>query len=127
METGLFRDFFGNFSTQGEKYYFCMEGSTRGEIEPMWGEIETNLGNGRWGRLKWTLENLELGWRGVLYLHKSGNELSLDLHKSGNELSLDLHKSGNELSLDLHKSGNELSLDLHKSGNELKFRLAQVW
>ena len=34
---------------------------------------------------------------GVLYLHKSGNKLSLQLHKStSNELSLDLHKSSNE-------------------------------
>ena len=60
---------------------------------------------------------------GVLHLHKSGNELSLDLHKSGNELSLDFYKSGNELSFDLYKSGNELSLDLHKSGNELSLDL----
>ena len=39
METGLLRDFFGNFSTRGERYYF-----TPGEIEPMQGEIETNIG-----------------------------------------------------------------------------------
>ena len=31
MESGLFRDFFGNFSMQGERYYFCVEGSTWGE------------------------------------------------------------------------------------------------
>ena len=48
METGLIQNYFGN-STRGERYYFCMEGSTRGEIEPMQGEIEMNLGNGRWG------------------------------------------------------------------------------
>ena len=105
METGLLHDYFGNFSMRSERYYFLVEGS-------MQEEIEMNLGNGRWGRLKQTSENSE-GWRGVLDLHKSGNELSLDLDKSGNELSLDLHKLGNELSLDLHKSGNELSLDLH--------------
>ena len=76
----------------------------QGEIKPMWGEIEMNFKNGRWGEIEMNLRsrNLELGWRGVLDLHKSGNELSLDLHKSGNEFSLDLHKSGNELSLDLH-------------------------
>ena len=33
MESGLFRDLFGNFSTQGERCYFCMEGSMRGQIE----------------------------------------------------------------------------------------------
>ena len=27
MESALFRDFIGNFSTRGEKYYFCMEGT----------------------------------------------------------------------------------------------------
>ena len=69
----------------------------QGEMEPMWGEIETNIRK---------FGNSE-GWRGVLDLHKSGNELSLDLHKSGNEFSLDMHKPSNELSLDLHKSGNE--------------------
>ena len=35
METGLPHDYFGNFSMQGERYYFNMEGSMRGEIEPM--------------------------------------------------------------------------------------------
>ena len=39
---------FGNFSTQDERYYATMEGSMRGEIEPTQGEIEMNLGNGRW-------------------------------------------------------------------------------
>ena len=38
METGLLHDYFGNFSTRGERYYF-----TRGEIEPTRGEIETNI------------------------------------------------------------------------------------
>ena len=38
METGLLHDYFGNFSTRGERYYF-----TRAEIEPMQGEIETNI------------------------------------------------------------------------------------
>ena len=36
--------FLGIFSTRGEKYYFHMEGSTQGEIEPMRGEIETDIG-----------------------------------------------------------------------------------
>ena len=109
MESGLLHDYFGNFSTRGERYYFCMEGS-------MWDERL----NPREVKLKWTSENLEtqkLGGGEILDLHKSGNELSLDLHKSSNELSLDLHKPGNELSLDLQKSGNESSLDLQKSGN----------
>ena len=35
METRLLHDYFGNFSTPGERYYFFMEGSMRGEIEPM--------------------------------------------------------------------------------------------
>ena len=78
------------------------------------GEIEMNIRK---------LGNWELGWRVLLDLQNSGNELSLDLYKSGNELSLDLHKSSNEFSLDLHKSGNELSLDLHKFGNELSLAL----
>ena len=43
METGLLHDFFGIFSMQGEKYYFCMEASLQDEIEPMWGEIEMNI------------------------------------------------------------------------------------
>ena len=42
METGLLHDYFGNFSTQGERYYFYVEGSMRGEIE-------MKLGNRRWG------------------------------------------------------------------------------
>ena len=29
METGFLHDYFGNFSTRGERYYF-----TQGEIEP---------------------------------------------------------------------------------------------
>ena len=37
METGLLHDYFGNFSMQGERYYFM-----RGEIEPTRGEIEIN-------------------------------------------------------------------------------------
>ena len=45
METGLLRDFLGNFSTQGERYYF-----TRGEIEPTCGEIETNIRGGKLGK-----------------------------------------------------------------------------
>ena len=41
--------------------------------------------NGSRGAVEWTSESLELGWRGALDLHKSGNELSLDLHKSGKD------------------------------------------
>ena len=60
METGLLHDYFENFSIQGKRYYFHVEGSMRSEIEPMTGKIETNLGNGRWGGgLKQTSENLE--------------------------------------------------------------------
>ena len=40
METELLHEYFGNFSTQGERYYF-----TRGEIEPTRDEIKTNIGN----------------------------------------------------------------------------------
>ena len=29
MEWGLLRDFFGNFSTRGERYYFRMEGTRK--------------------------------------------------------------------------------------------------
>ena len=70
-----------------------MEGSTQGEIEPMQGDIEMNLRNGRWGEIEMNIGNSETqkGGGGVLDLHKSGNELSLDLYKPGNELSLDLH------------------------------------
>ena len=42
METGLLHDYFGNFSTRGERYYF-----TRGEIEPTQDKIETNIGKVR--------------------------------------------------------------------------------
>ena len=35
---GLLHDYFGNFSTRGERYYF-----TWGEIEPTQGKIETNI------------------------------------------------------------------------------------
>ena len=43
METGLFHDYFGNFSMQGKRYYFRVEGSMRGEIE---------MNTGKLGRLK---------------------------------------------------------------------------
>ena len=49
VETGSLHDFLGIFSTRDEKYHFHKEGSMRGEIEPTRGEIETHLGNGRWG------------------------------------------------------------------------------
>ena len=32
MALGLLRPYFGNFSMWGEKYYFCVEGSTGGEM-----------------------------------------------------------------------------------------------
>ena len=54
---GLLHDYFWIFSIHGEKYYFCMEGSMQGEIEPTQGEIEmsieTNIpaGGGVWGGL----------------------------------------------------------------------------
>ena len=41
MELRLFRDFFGNFSTRGERYYFRVEGSTQGEIETNIGKLRT--------------------------------------------------------------------------------------
>ena len=34
METELLHDYFGNFSTQGERYYFHMKGNMQGEVEP---------------------------------------------------------------------------------------------
>ena len=43
IEIGLLHDYYGNFSMQGERYYFHMEGSTQGEIEPTQGEIEMNI------------------------------------------------------------------------------------
>ena len=39
METGLLHDYFGIFSTRGERCYFM-----QGEIKPTQGEIETNIG-----------------------------------------------------------------------------------
>ena len=55
METGCFMTFLGIFSTQDEKYYFCMDGSTQDEIEPTQGEIEhqnkyPSGGGGVWAR-----------------------------------------------------------------------------
>ena len=44
METGLLHDYFGNFSMQGKKFYFHVEVSIPGEIEPMQGEIDMNIG-----------------------------------------------------------------------------------
>ena len=34
MELGLLHDYFGNFSTRDEKYYFRMDGSTWGGFNP---------------------------------------------------------------------------------------------
>ena len=76
METGLLHDYFGNLSMRGERYYFCVEGSTQGEIESMQDEIEMNLRNRRWGEIEMNIGKLgnSEGWRRVLDLHKSGNE-----------------------------------------------------
>ena len=52
MESGLLHDYFGNFSTWGERYYFCMEGAHQVKLNP-W-EV----------RLEQTLENFETRWRG---------------------------------------------------------------
>ena len=47
---------------QDERYYFCMEGSIQGEIEPTGSEIETNLGNGRWGEIKMNISKNSETW-----------------------------------------------------------------
>ena len=47
MELGLLHDFFGNFSTRGERYYFGVEGSTRGENMYVRWECVLNMGT-RW-------------------------------------------------------------------------------
>ena len=72
---GLLHDYFRNFSTRGERYCFHVEGSMRSEIELTPGEIETNIEKVR------NSEKI-LGWREVLELNKSSNELFLDLHIS---------------------------------------------
>ena len=43
VETGLLHDYFGKFSRRDERYYFHVEGSTQGEIEPTSGQIEMNI------------------------------------------------------------------------------------
>ena len=68
MEMGLLHDYFGNYSTRGEKYYFRAEVSMPGEIKPMLGKIEMNLG--RWGQGKlgpggWASLGQVRGWSGV--------------------------------------------------------------
>ena len=52
MEMGLLFDYFGIFSTCGEKYYFHVEGSMQGEIEPKQHQIEMNIETNilAWGR-----------------------------------------------------------------------------
>ena len=55
MESALFRDFFGNFSTRGESYYFRVEGSTRGVFETNIGKLGTRKNS-----------NFFFGWRGAL-------------------------------------------------------------
>ena len=59
-------DYFGTFSTRGERYYFTRGEiePTRGEIEPTRGEIETNIGVGG-GKLRKKPKFL-FGWRGHL-------------------------------------------------------------
>ena len=71
MELGLLRDFFGNFSMRGERYYFRMEGSTRGEIEPTQGEIEMNVGN------IWSLYLISLPSSGTVHHGQSVNTLQV--------------------------------------------------
>ena len=74
MESGLFRDFFGNFSTRGERYYFCMEGSMQGEIETNIRELRKTqisfLGGGYLWWVRWGMWNevceVGFGWRGPL-------------------------------------------------------------
>ena len=44
MELGLLHDFFGNFSTQGERYYFHVESTLRENF----GVVEGTLGHARW-------------------------------------------------------------------------------
>ena len=57
MEWGLLRDFFGNFSTRGERYYFRVEGTcemrivTQGKkylCEVTLRVVEGTLGHARW-------------------------------------------------------------------------------
>ena len=55
MELGLFHDFFGNFSTPGERYYFCVEGSMRGVFEMNIRKLGTQKNS-----------NFFFGWRGPL-------------------------------------------------------------
>ena len=69
METGLLHNYFGNFSTWGEKYYVKWD----------WTGNELSLD------LHKSLNELNLDF------HKTGNELSLDLHKT---CTLNIKKSG---------------------------------
>ena len=55
MESALFHDFLGIFSTRGEKYYFRVEGSTRGVFETNIGKLGTQKNS-----------NFFFGWRGAL-------------------------------------------------------------
>ena len=57
MELGLSSDFFGNFSTRGERYYFRAH-----QARFRLGEIETNIG--KHGTRK--NSNFFCGWRGPL-------------------------------------------------------------
>ena len=62
MELGLLHDFFGNFSTGGERYYFGWRGAHEVRI-CMWGE--NVYSRWAWGEFEW--------WRGHMrweYLHK---------------------------------------------------------
>ena len=60
MEWGLLPDFCGNFSTWGERYYFCMEGSTQG-----WHKMRTAT-PGENGHARWLLRG---GGDNLTWLH----------------------------------------------------------
>ena len=59
MESALLQDYFGNFSTRGERYYFCVR-----QVRFMQGEIEINIGKLRTQKNS----NFFFGWRGPLVM-----------------------------------------------------------
>ena len=62
MESALFRDFFGNFSTQGEKYYFCVDGSMQGVFEM---NIRKTQNSEKLKFLFWVEGSIWWVWQGV--------------------------------------------------------------
>ena len=72
MEWGLLHDFFGNFSTWSERYYFCVEGSTWGGHEVTFLTCGENShtrwlfhGGGdnlTWGHTRWTWGDFSHMW-----------------------------------------------------------------